>query len=203
LRTRDPFGEVLEGLRLRIRRGDIAPGAPLIVLDLAADLGVSATPVREALAYLAGEGLVEGRQGPLRGYLAGRPGPGDLADLLRLHQALVTMAMAGAAQGGLAGPNSEDDGGARRPPELDRVARTEALFAAIVDRGGGGVLQRAHRLVADRLHLVRRREGQVLTGLEAELAGLDGADGSPVAAAIRTYHRRRVAAAARLAALLV
>ena len=59
LRSRDPFGAVLEALRGQIRSGQLPPGEPLIVMDLARALGISATPVREGLAYLAGEGLID------------------------------------------------------------------------------------------------------------------------------------------------
>lgn len=47
-----------EALRDRILTGELAPGAPLIQANLAKDLGVSMTPVREALRDLATEGLV-------------------------------------------------------------------------------------------------------------------------------------------------
>lgn len=57
-RDRDPFERALEALRRRIAEGGLPQGAPLAVNALAADLGVSPTPVREALARLAGEGLV-------------------------------------------------------------------------------------------------------------------------------------------------
>ena len=81
MRTRDPFGEALSELRMRLRQGELRPGAPLVVMDLAQSLGLSATPVREALAFLAGEGLIEGRRGAARGYLAGRLGSAEIADL--------------------------------------------------------------------------------------------------------------------------
>lgn len=42
-----------------IIRGDLAPGTPLRDQDLAAELGLSRTPVREAIARLVDEGLVE------------------------------------------------------------------------------------------------------------------------------------------------
>jgi len=46
-------------LRRRIERGELAPAARLADAKLAAELGVSRTPVREALLRLAREGLVE------------------------------------------------------------------------------------------------------------------------------------------------
>ena len=46
-------------LRARIISGTIAPGTLLRETALAQELGVSATPVREALSMLASEGLVE------------------------------------------------------------------------------------------------------------------------------------------------
>lgn len=47
-----------EALRARILSGDLAPGAALVQAALAQDLGVSLTPVREALRDLATEGLI-------------------------------------------------------------------------------------------------------------------------------------------------
>lgn len=48
-----------QGLKARLLRGDFAPGARLGEERLAADLGVSRTPVREALSRLHSEGLVD------------------------------------------------------------------------------------------------------------------------------------------------
>ncbi len=51
-------------LLARIQRGELQPGAFLVESELAATLGVSRTPVREAIRRLAAEGLVraEGRR---------------------------------------------------------------------------------------------------------------------------------------------
>jgi DNA-binding GntR family transcriptional regulator len=61
-----PLGEprtrtdlVVDAIKLAILNGSIAPGQPLSERDLAARLGVSKTPVREALKLLRSTGLVE------------------------------------------------------------------------------------------------------------------------------------------------
>ena len=56
---------VFEALRRAIVRGEIPPGGRVIEREVAADLGVSRTPVREALGRLQRDGLlhaVDGRQ---------------------------------------------------------------------------------------------------------------------------------------------
>jgi DNA-binding GntR family transcriptional regulator len=49
---------VLEAIKHAILTGELKPGRPLVETDLAEMLGVSKTPVREALKTLAGAGLV-------------------------------------------------------------------------------------------------------------------------------------------------
>jgi DNA-binding GntR family transcriptional regulator len=49
---------VLEAIKHAILVGELKPGRPLVETDLAAVLGVSKTPVREALKTLSGAGLV-------------------------------------------------------------------------------------------------------------------------------------------------
>lgn len=57
--------QVYSRLREQILRGEIRQGAHLSEMGISAELGVSATPVREALRLLHGDGLVEisGRRG--------------------------------------------------------------------------------------------------------------------------------------------
>jgi DNA-binding GntR family transcriptional regulator len=50
---------VLEAIKHSILTGELSPGQALVEADLAERLGVSKTPVREALKTLAGSGLVE------------------------------------------------------------------------------------------------------------------------------------------------
>ncbi|MER7399762.1 GntR family transcriptional regulator [Streptomyces sp. NPDC000151] len=49
---------VLEAVKHRILTGQLSPGQPLVETEIAAQYGVSKTPVREALKTLAGTGLV-------------------------------------------------------------------------------------------------------------------------------------------------
>ncbi|MFE4372280.1 GntR family transcriptional regulator [Streptomyces sp. NPDC056835] len=49
---------VLEAIKHGILTGGLSPGQPLVETELAAQFGVSKTPVREALKTLAGTGLV-------------------------------------------------------------------------------------------------------------------------------------------------
>jgi DNA-binding GntR family transcriptional regulator len=48
-----------EAIRDAVVRGDLAPGAAVSSAELADELGLSLAPVRDALARLAGEGLIE------------------------------------------------------------------------------------------------------------------------------------------------
>ncbi len=58
--TNKPLREqVLDALRDAIIQGDLRPGQPLVETELAAQLGVSRAPLREALQILNSEGLLE------------------------------------------------------------------------------------------------------------------------------------------------
>jgi len=55
--------QVYERLRGAITSGEMAPGAPVIEAEIATRLGLSRTPVREALRRLESEGMLEPRGG--------------------------------------------------------------------------------------------------------------------------------------------
>jgi DNA-binding GntR family transcriptional regulator len=74
--------EVVEVLRDRIYEGDYPPGAPIRQEQLAAELNVSRTPLREALRMLEREGLV--KVAPGRGL---RVVNADLRELLDAYEA--------------------------------------------------------------------------------------------------------------------
>lgn len=73
------------GRRLRemIVTGALAPGAPLVEAELCDVLGISRTPLREAVKMLAGQGLVE-----LRPNRSARIAPFDATHITELFEAL-------------------------------------------------------------------------------------------------------------------
>ena len=93
--------QVHERLRAEILGGTIAPGAHLSVPSIARRLGVSRTPVREALFRLEQDGLV--RSLPHRGVVVLTPDPADLRELFEVREALEGMAARVAASHALPG----------------------------------------------------------------------------------------------------
>lgn len=73
-------------IRGAIQRGDLAPGERLVERTLAERLGVSHIPVREALAKLAEEGLVE--RPPRRGARVAKLSTVDLEEISSLRTLL-------------------------------------------------------------------------------------------------------------------
>jgi DNA-binding GntR family transcriptional regulator len=87
--------EVFHTLRDAISEGRFAPGTPLREVAVARHLGVSATPVREALRRLEREGLVTSMSN--RGTIVAEMRPEMMADLYELHETLEVFAVRRAA----------------------------------------------------------------------------------------------------------
>ncbi|MDI9893111.1 GntR family transcriptional regulator [Rhodococcus sp. IEGM 1381] len=86
--------DVAGSIRQQIVTGVLQPGSFVRIDEAAAELGVSATPVREALVALRGEGLVE--QVPHRGYRVNELSPQDVDDIFWL-QGTIAGTLAGRA----------------------------------------------------------------------------------------------------------
>lgn len=82
---------VLNELRRAIRTSQLRPGEPIRQDTVAARLGVSRVPLREALKILEGEGQVEYR--PRRGYAVVELSMDDLLEVYRLREILETEAV--------------------------------------------------------------------------------------------------------------
>jgi DNA-binding GntR family transcriptional regulator len=84
-----------ELLRSDIISGELAPGTVLAEVELSGRLGISRTPVREALARLVGDGLAEPFGG--RGLVVSQVSAENIAELFELRQALEAQAASLAA----------------------------------------------------------------------------------------------------------
>jgi DNA-binding GntR family transcriptional regulator len=83
-------GVVAEKLRRLIQSGEIAPGSRLRQNEVAERFGVSTTPVREAFAELARDGIV--RQDAHRGATVFRPSVEEIIEIYKIRGALEPMA---------------------------------------------------------------------------------------------------------------
>jgi len=90
--TADTLAEqAVELMQRDILAGSLLPGARLAVHDLAKRYGIGVTPLREALARLAGLGLVTANT--QRGFRVAAVSRADLADITRARQAVEAAAL--------------------------------------------------------------------------------------------------------------
>lgn len=75
--------EVATALRARIMSGELRPGDRIRLEEVASQLGVSITPVREALLHLRGEDMVELE--PRKGYVVAPLSRQDIRDVFALQ----------------------------------------------------------------------------------------------------------------------
>ncbi len=96
LQNHKPLREIVyEELKRQILVGEIHPGTRMMEVELAEDMGVSRTPVREAIRKLEKEGLVT--MEPRRGAYASDISVKDMVDVLEVREYLEGMAAALAA----------------------------------------------------------------------------------------------------------
>ncbi|MEU1127250.1 GntR family transcriptional regulator [Streptomyces sp. NPDC005899] len=129
-------GQVLDALRAALVDGELTPGEVYSAPALGARLGVSATPVREAMQQLASEGAVE--VVPNRGFRVSARGPRELAELAEVRALIEVPVMLRLARTLPAGA-----WGALRP-----LAEATVAAAAVGDRASYAESDRAfHRAV--------------------------------------------------------
>lgn len=123
-----------EQLRGMILSGQLAPGTDHLETELAEQLGMSRTPVREAALMLEGQGLLEVR--PRKGVRILPISPEDMAQIYDILTALESQAAARAAEAG----HSEAD-----LAELaDAIAAMDAALAAGEREGWAAADARFH-----------------------------------------------------------
>lgn len=84
-----------QALRARLRSGEVAPGDRLVDLEIAAELGMSRMPVREALLQLVGEGVLVSTA---RGYRIPTLSRADVREVFELRRLLEPRAASLAAR---------------------------------------------------------------------------------------------------------
>lgn len=121
LQNHKPLREIVyEELKRQIMVGEIAPGTRMMEVELAEEMGVSRTPVREAIRKLEKEGLVTIE--PRRGAYASDISAKDMVDILEVRQDLEGMAA------GIAAQKITDESRI----ELENIAR---IYKESVDKG--------------------------------------------------------------------
>lgn len=197
-RNRDPFTQALSSLRDRIQSGDLPGGKPVIVQEEAQRLRLSTTPIREALARLSGEGLVE--RAVSGGYVTLRLDGTTARDRYAMRGEYIRIALQ---------LNQAALGTTRPPaPRFDPSApglAARKLFSTIVCSAGNQVLWAGFDRVAGQLEYLSQFEPCLLDDFEAEsgavLAAYAHASTAEFIDTVGRYHQRRVSAAAALAAL--
>lgn len=152
--------EVVERLRDLIIEGRLAPGTRINEVQVGAMLGVSRTPLREAIKTLAREGLVENV--PSRGAVVRRFSERDVAQILEVLKALEQLAARLACQ------NADDKTIAeiadmhrrmmnlyKRRLRLEYFKLNQAIHSAIVKASGNEALVEMHGLLQARIRRVR------------------------------------------------
>src|SRR5512146_694304 len=205
-RNRRPLHEeTVDQLRDLIVRGELAPGSRLNERVLTARLGVSRTPLREAIKLLATEGLVDLL--PNRGAVVAPIDPARIAETLAVMGALESLA------GELACVEASDEGiaeiralhyemlamHARR--DLDGYFRyNQAIHIKIVEASGNAVLAQTYRQLNANVRRVRymanlspERWDAAVQEHEAILAALSARDAARLKRLLRDHLSAKLA----------
>lgn len=184
-----PGERVYQEIKNAILSGHFPIHQRLDIDKLAAQLGVSATPVRYALAILASERLVKLTKS--RTYQVAFWSERELRDLYLWRQQLIKWALESYVAAPLAPLTA---------PERD-YARAYLAIVGHIDVNANIEARRAARAADDRLQPAFKFEIGVLHDAAGDLARVAAAlenGGAPLAAALRAYFRRRIAHAAQI-----
>lgn len=147
-------------LRDMIIEGDLSPGTRLHEGQLGEQLGVSRTPLREAIKYLASEGLVE--LVPSRGAVVKRFSAKDVHDMLTVLQTLEELAgklaCEAASDAGIAEVRALHDEMVHRYKVGDRLQYyklNQQIHSAIVQLAENAALADMHSVLQTRLKRIR------------------------------------------------
>lgn len=156
----DLTSRAMADIRRKIVNLRLLPGVRISDSEMAGELGLSRTPVREALIRLAEQGLVEARHN--RGFRVKDLTPGEVRDLYEVREALESLAVRKATEllteAGATRLKEEDAAyrkllGKGNLPALD--AADDAFHRAIAELSGNRLLADSLSGLADRVRIVR------------------------------------------------
>lgn len=189
-------------LRRAIRDLPLSPGQMVLEKDAAAALGISRTPVREALVRLEAEGLL--RLVPRHGFAVAALDPSTLQEIYEILEGLEAVAVDLAATRATAGQLHrmdvaiEEQAAALGRDDLRAwLAADDAFHDAILEMSGNGRLRRYARGLNDQAHRarlfthrLRPKPTRCTTDHRAVAAAIRAGDGAR-ARALYQAHRRR------------
>lgn len=190
-----------ESIRADILGGDLAPGTPISEAERAESLGISRTPVREAMQQLAQDGLIE--VFPKRGTFVARLSARDVRESFELREAVETFAARLAAE-----RRSDDDLDRMRAALTDvpaagrdsRYARLADFHRLIVQAARNRYLQQSFDGSTDRIDLASRLAARILgpqppdASHQAILDAIERGDGPAAEESMRRHLRHHAEA---------
>ena len=190
-------GAVYERIKHWLLAQTLVPGQLLQIGVLADELGVSTTPVREALTRLAAERMI--MSVPKRGFFARTPSEDDILGLYSVNQTILDAAVLRWPE--TSGQVAPTEAAAAEVPVQDRSAeqlarQTGDLFLQVATRSGVGEFAEIVRNMNDRLHHARVLECEIVPNVFVEMgrvtALVAGNDRAQLREALKAYHDERV-----------
>ena len=162
MRPRSLADQAADQIRHRIVKGDFQLGEALSETTLAADLGVSKTPIREAFLRLKTEGLVDIQ--PQRGTFVFRMSAAEVHTLSEFRDVLETSALhvamradAPALARALEGSVADMERALAREDPIGYREHDGLFHKCIIDHCGNAYLSEAFAMIAFRIQTLRNR----------------------------------------------
>jgi DNA-binding GntR family transcriptional regulator len=190
-------GAVYERIKHWLLAQTLVPGQLLQIGVLADELGVSTTPVREALTRLAAERMI--MSVPKRGFFARTPSEDDIFGLYSVNQTILDAAVMRWPEA--TAPAAPAEAAAGEVPVQDRSAeqlarQTGELFLQVATRSGVGEFAEIVRNMNDRLHHARVLECEIIPNVFVEMGRMTALaaanDRAHLREALKAYHVERL-----------
>lgn len=184
------FEPTYNSIKWRLMLGAWLPGERLELARLAAELGVSISPIRDSLNRLAGEQMIDASAGA--GFHVPAIREQGVADMLNLNALLLRSAIG----------HRRDNWDAYDDVSTDHATRSAHLFSHIARHSGNAEIMQCVQGLNERLHWLRSLEPSLFQfaepGLEdIKLALAEQAPADTLDMIVQDYHARCVQGSAR------